>query len=620
MRAKSCVMKNDIYDNLSLVPEDKKIAIWGICKERMDILTQTINAGIRISYFVDNEGVYDGERIFDKDVLAAPFGELLAESQIFVLVGPKQYEENKEWFEQYLQGRYYVVELGAIDARIKNSECVYIYGAGVAGRRTLQILEEQGVEVEGFIDSDANKVGTYCGEHIIFGKDVLEQNDTVVISTIYYPEVYKTVSERVNQNNIFIDYRNSRVSDSIIRFKDMETVFLRVEDDVIPLSIYTSMAGFYLTLLNDFCDKDIILYGVNELTRQVIDILDLLGIRTSYIVDDVVKVPLLEGYVVKNVFELAYEDMQDKMVLIVKYNSEIKRPKNGVLLDSGKHLRELGLKSFLHYRFLTQLGYGGISSKRDMLLDYCLIYESSSKEYPGFCVHGDEKGAKKKIVVLGGSTVDAGTFEHYVKSWPEYLQNKCKEVVIYNGGIQGYDSARECLKLLRDVAQLKPDLVISYSGNNDWYMVKKERFPFTRPNVAGYSDKACCGVPCDDERSNFWLRMQQYMKAISEVNGSKFLSILQPGMSTKEEVNGVEKVLRTVWGSNKYPEFVKEIKENMHLYDWMYDLTDAFDDVKEAVYRDGCHLNDLGNQIIADKIYDIINDYYMKTENERWLY
>jgi len=56
--------------------------------------------------------------------------------------------------------------------------------------------------------------------------------------------------------------------------------------------------------------------------------------------------------------------------------------------------------------------------------------------------------------------------------------------------------------------------------------------------------------------------------------------------------------------------FVSEVQEKMQEYDWMYDLSKPFDGVKTTVFRDGVHLTNEGNKIIADKISDIIDDYY----------
>lgn len=253
------------------------------------------------------------------------------------------------------------------------------------------------------------------------------------------------------------------------------------------------------------------------------------------------------------------------------------------------------------------------------------MYDVVDEKYPGFIVHGNEEMATKRVVVLGGSTTDYGFFEHLIKSWPEYLENKTTNVVIYNGGMRGYASAKECLKLLRDVAQLNPDLIVSYSGVNDANKriegKEKQEYPF------GWSlqSNTCFGISNGKSKSDLWITMERYMQAISQVNGSKFISILQPQILTKKKLSAEEKRIRILWDEewekdNKYPVFVAEIREQMPKYDWMYDLTDAFDKIGESVYRDNCHLNNLGNQIIADKVYDIINDYYMKTENRKWLF
>ena len=74
-------------------------------------------------------------------------------------------------------------------------------------------------------------------------------------------------------------------------------------------------------------------------------------------------------------------------------------------------------------------------------------------------------------MITGGSTTD-DTFSNQ-KSWPSFLSKILKERklshVIYNGGIVGYNSSQELLKTIRDINILKPHIVISYSGINDFY-------------------------------------------------------------------------------------------------------------------------------------------------------
>ena len=181
------------------------------------------------------------------------------------------------------------------------------------------------------------------------------------------------------------------------------------------------------------------------------------------------------------------------------------------------------------------------------------------------------------------------------------------------------ESTRELLKLIRDVKQLEPDLVISYSGVNDMILPKMKNRPFVRD----FPTKAWCGLENNIELPDFWIQMERYMKAICDVNGSEFIGILQPILAQKrqQDLSEQEKRYLLIWDNENqlmatYTDFAEKIKKNIPQYEWMYDLTNVFDGVKEWVYKDNCHLTSRGNEIIADNIYDIINDYYKKKGTE----
>lgn len=87
---------------------------------------------------------------------------------------------------------------------------------------------------------------------------------------------------------------------------------------------------------------------------------------------------------------------------------------------------------------------------------------------PGFVTYDSGvSGDALKIVVLGGSTSDPALGY----SWPELLAGVLKErgakATVLNGGVAGYSSNQELIKLTRDVLPLGPDIVISMSGVND---------------------------------------------------------------------------------------------------------------------------------------------------------
>lgn len=74
----------------------------------------------------------------------------------------------------------------------------------------------------------------------------------------------------------------------------------------------------------------------------------------------------------------------------------------------------------------------------------------------------------KRIIALGGSTTDPAMEG---RNWVYYLAQECTKNKLLcqalNGGIGGYTSTQEFLKLVRDAAPLKPDIVISLNGIND---------------------------------------------------------------------------------------------------------------------------------------------------------
>lgn len=92
-----------------------------------------------------------------------------------------------------------------------------------------------------------------------------------------------------------------------------------------------------------------------------------------------------------------------------------------------------------------------------------------------FVVYNNNINPEKAILVLGGSATD-GLFYKYAnkKTWPYYLnekliQNNLNDYRVYNGGVGGYSSSQELLKLIIDGQRISEDIkyVISFNGSND---------------------------------------------------------------------------------------------------------------------------------------------------------
>ncbi|MEW6273577.1 MAG: hypothetical protein AB1556_00440 [Bacillota bacterium] len=79
---------------------------------------------------------------------------------------------------------------------------VYIWGAGSGGVRTLKLLESIGIEVDGFVDSDASKwqskvmgLTVYSSSIVNAAKAVKERRPYIIIGSVYAPEIAVQLSE-----------------------------------------------------------------------------------------------------------------------------------------------------------------------------------------------------------------------------------------------------------------------------------------------------------------------------------------------------------------------------------------------------------------------------------------
>jgi hypothetical protein len=238
-----------------------------------------------------------------------------------------------------------------------------------------------------------------------------------------------------------------------------------------------------------------------------------------------------------------------------------------------------------------------------------------SRNYAGFIVLGDGTRAEAlRIVALGGSTTE-GSHPGYHGNWPLILQESLEAdgipTTIYNGGVGGYNSSQDLLKMVRDVVSLRPHLVISYGGVNEtgWAppghpMVNKHQaylmnvlaeMGHTRwmPNTAMMVRRAMgahavvgveYGVPTKHSRAQQWMRNIRMMKAICDEFGIHFLAVLQP---TQAAVAG-----------SFTAEFFDEARALADTSPFVANFFGILDG-KTGVYLDENHLLPAGNVIVS---------------------
>lgn len=295
------------------------------------------------------------------------------------------------------------------------------------------------------------------------------------------------------------------------------------------------------------------------------------------------------------------------------------------------------------------LGYSWLSNE--------ITIDKKDRDYLSFidgftCYSGSSKtGNLLKIVCLGGSTTD-GSIKPY--SWPESLflklRSQGRSVKVYNGGISGYSSSQELLKLIRDVFTLEPDIVISLTGVNDFgYLHSLKKHPMVnhyqadlmnyvyhqsnsnpiilpashllinefKKRILNINEDKVSGVSFG-LKSNLspyenWEKNIRLMKSICDTFNVRFYSILQPTMgigeyhSSQEENSMYQEMIKFSKLDYEYHlhDFYKQAISFCQNHEFVHDLTNVFKEVN-VVYRDPRHQNERGVDIISKKIKEIV--------------
>jgi len=245
------------------------------------------------------------------------------------------------------------------------------------------------------------------------------------------------------------------------------------------------------------------------------------------------------------------------------------------------------------------------------------------------------------VHVFGGSSIFSGEVPDK-NTIPSFLQvklnNADRRYIVKNYGVSSIIAKQQYERMKKTVQIKKGDIVIFYDGANDilqkiyfnnqdgwilgggdnkeFYWIKILRKIAKYSYSISYIDKKITqALPL---KANFKNEAQIYLKEIKDAEvyvknkGGKFYHFLQPVLFEKENKNRYEKELLLIRSlvpigleevfKKGYPEFKKQLKKLSN----SYDLTKSFDVTKKSPYLDWCHINHEGNEIIANKIFDII--------------
>ena len=240
-----------------------------------------------------------------------------------------------------------------------------------------------------------------------------------------------------------------------------------------------------------------------------------------------------------------------------------------------------------------------------------------------------------KIILLGSSTTDIG--EAGQISWPYYLFECLKkegiDSTIYCGAVAGYCSGQELLKLLRDIDVIKPNLVLSFSGINDY---KNGTHIPGNPFINKYYYRAWSGISkikgaipdsldmrnieevdfCTNNQlsdAEIWASNEKKMNAICESCGALFIGALEPficfGCKIDKDLFSLIQNCLPAFMSDEYVkgyrEFHETIIQKTNSLEWFADCSHMLDGLSN-IYIDSMHFNQRGCSIVGSKIAGIV--------------
>lgn len=263
---------------------------------------------------------------------------------------------------------------------------------------------------------------------------------------------------------------------------------------------------------------------------------------------------------------------------------------------------------------------------RGAVLDIHLGYSEAQSDF-GYDLATIGTSSKRnsqalRVLTLGGSTTSWRYKPDQGGMWAKDLATMLSEVTLQrvelsNGGVRGYSSAQELLKLVRDIQALRPDLILSLSGINDiGHRHSVSNFPFAHPQAyenarlfvrRGDFSEIVMGWPNRLIKPDVWMHNQRAMAAVAQTHNSSFFGFLQPTMGVGNATLGPAE--KQEWSENRSRPLDAGSYEGVLLDFYssvqprlpegrVFDLSSAFDGESE-VFLDFRHQNRKGDRFLA---------------------
>ena len=138
--------------------------------------------------------------------------------------------------------------------------------------------------------------------------------------------------------------------------------------------------------------------------------------------------------------------------------------------QSGQQIgRNRGVHKLMYH---PQVGYVNLPNQETPYLKINAQGFRNSKDV------SQEKGSKKRIIILGGSTAFGTGLNGNDQTFAYQLEKRLGDVEVLNAAVIGHRSGQELVYLIKDIVDYHPDLVLVLDGGNDAFQIStpKERW------------------------------------------------------------------------------------------------------------------------------------------------
>jgi len=250
-------------------------------------------------------------------------------------------------------------------------------------------------------------------------------------------------------------------------------------------------------------------------------------------------------------------------------------------------------------------------------LDYPAdVYDINSKGFRGQEFSSDKPNNTYRIVTIGGSTTfGIGVTDE--NTWPVILEKKLhsinldKNIEVINAGIPAIGSFYESKLIKEKIIHYDPDLIIVYDGANDQGCKLPERVTKNHIMTKEIMEQRC-GVYSPSNYEKVYAERWSEICKSGKQNGFETVIITQPiphfdKFLTDQELDWYFKRPEHSAYVNAVNLYAQEVSNTEMNCAKTADFTNIFDFYLKPIYFDYVHPGNLGNEILASKVLELIS-------------